>query len=259
MLFKCSEIKKLTRNLSLVYATMLIPVTTAAAAENTVSLRVSAGSSFQSKNDIQTPNSSEGTRFSLYDAAGEGPVTATRVELNWQYKPRHNLRIMLAPLTFKDTIEFEQPVAFAGENYSANQPLEASYRFNSWRAGYHYSLIENNNFNLQLGATLKVRDAEIRLDQGTAVSSDDDLGLVPLLYVAGKYQFNENWILGADLDGLAGGPGRAIDIGVTLDYQFADRFRIGADLRVLEGGADVEQVYNFAQFNSLALALTAVF
>ncbi len=259
MLLKSSDVKNFAQKYLIACTTMLMPLTTAMAAENTVSLRLSAGSSFQSKNDIQTPNSAEGTRFSLFDAAGEGPAAATRLELNWQYKPRHNLRIMLAPLTFEETIEFEQPVAFAGVTYSANQPLEASYQFNSWRVGYHYSVIENNNFNLQLGGTLKVRDAEIRLDQGATASSDDDLGLVPLLYVAGKYQINDNWILGADLDGLAGGPGRAIDIGVTLDYQFADRFRLGADLRILEGGADVEQVFNFAQFNSLALALSAVF
>lgn len=229
------------------------------ASEGNVNLRVSAGSSFQSKNDIQTPNTDEGTRFSLFDAAGEGPVTAVRLELNWQFKPRHNLRIMLAPLVFKESIEFEQPVAFAGETFVANQPLDASYQFNSWRIGYHYSLINNERFSLQLGGTLKVREAEIRLEQGAVVSSDDDLGLVPLLHVAGEYQLGQRWTLGADLDGLAGGPGRAIDLGVTLDYRLTDRFRVGADIRVLEGGADVEQVYNFAQFNSLLVSVSTAF
>lgn len=195
----------------------------------------------------------------MYDVAGEGPITAARIELNWNFKIRHNLRVLLAPLTLKESIVFEQPIAFAGQNFITDQPLDASYQFNSWRIGYHYNMIEGEQGTLQLGATLKVRDAEIRLQQTSTVGVDDDLGLVPLLYVAGKYKLNEHWTLGADLDGLAGGPGRAIDIGVTFDYKITDRFRIGTDLRMLEGGADVDQVYNFAQFNSLSVALAAEF
>ena len=237
----------------------LTPLSLANASTETLNLRLSLGSSYQSKNDIQTPNTSAGTRFSLYDSAGEGPVSATRLEINWNYKSRHNLRIMLAPLTFEESVVFQQPVAFAGQNFTAGQSLEATYKFNSWRVGYHYRMVDGDKGTLQLGATLKLRDAEIRLQQATTIGVDDDLGLVPLLYVAGKYQITDNLTVGADVDGLAGGPGRAIDLGFTADYQFADRFSVGLDLRVLEGGADVEQVYNFAQFNSASIALVAEF
>lgn len=243
----------------LTFVLCMLPISGAKASSETISLRLSLGNSYQSKNDIQTPNSSAGTRFSLYDSAGEGPITATRLEINWNYKTRHNLRIMLAPLTLKETIVFQQPVSFAGQNFASGQSLDATYKFNSWRVGYHYTMIDGDKGTLQLGATLKLRDAEIRLQQATRIGVDDDLGLVPLLYVAGKYQLTDKWIMGADLDGLAGGPGRAIDLGVTVDYQVTEKFRIGADLRVLEGGADVDQVYNFAQFNSASIALTAEF
>ncbi|NND93215.1 MAG: hypothetical protein HKN42_20345, partial [Granulosicoccus sp.] len=113
--------------------------------------------------------------------------------------------------------------------------------------------------SVRIGATLKVRDAEIRLVQGDTVSFDDDVGIVPLLYLAGKYRLNNRWTIGADLDGLAGGPGRAIDLGFALDFSIARRWQIGAEVRVLDGGADTDDVYNFARFNSAAIAISTGF
>ena len=56
------------------------------------------------------------------------------------------------------------------------------------------------------------------------------------------------------MDALAGGPGRAIDLGLRLDYQAGPCWTIGAGFRTLEGGADTDEVYNFAWFNSVVLA-----
>ena len=49
-----------------------------------------------------------------------------------------------------------------------------------------------------------------------------------------------------DFDGLAGGPGRLIDLGLMLDYELSDSWRIGGGYRTLEGGADTDDVYSFA-------------
>ena len=97
------------------------------------------------------------------------------------------------------------------------------------------------------------------MSQGSTESFDDDIGLVPLLYVAGEYRLNNRWTLGADLDGLAGGPGRAIDAGLSVDYALAGRWNFGLQARVLDGGADTDDVYNFATFTSVAFTLTAEF
>ncbi len=254
--------KSVTRHWLLIPAVSLIPVfaTGAAdAADRSIDLRISVGSSVQTRNDVQVPNTDAGTRFSLDDPADEASVTATRLELNWMYKERHGIRVLLAPLSYTRAVSFTDPVLFAGGSFAADQSLDATYKFNSWRLGYHYSMMQSDRGSFRIGATLKVRDAEIRLEQGNTVTFDDDVGLVPLLYLAGKYRLSNNWTIGADLDGLAGGPGRAIDLGVTLDYSITEHLKIGADLRVLDGGADVEDVYNFARFNSAALAVSASF
>lgn len=231
----------------------------AAAADPSVSLRLSVGSSWQARNDVQIPNTDLGSRFSLEEAAGSGPVPAARFEVNWAINDKHGIRVLLAPLSYTETVTFDQPVAFAGENYGTDQTTEATYRFNSWRLGYHYSFLRSDRTHMRIGATLKVRDAEIRLKQGDTESFDDDVGLVPLLYLAGSYQLTDRWTVRADLDGLAGGPGRAIDLGIALDYSVARRWQIGAEVRVLDGGADTDDVYNFARFNSAAIAISTGF
>ena len=229
------------------------------AADPSVNLRLSVGSSWQTRNDVQIPNDDLGSRFSLEEAVGAGPVSAVRFEMNWAINDRHGIRVLLAPLSYTESVQFDQPVNFAGESFSADQDTDATYRFNSWRVGYHYSLMNNDAGSLRVGATLKVRDAEIRLKQGGTESYDDDVGLVPLLYFAGDYRLSERLTFRADFDGLAGGPGRAIDLGVGLDYAITQRWQIGAEVRVLDGGADTDDVYNFARFNSAALSISTSF
>lgn len=225
-------------------------------ADERFELKVLAGNSWQVKNDVQIPNTDLGTRFSLADTVGEGPVSALRVELNLNLRGKHGLRLLLAPLSYEETIEFDELVNFNGEAFSANTPTTAGYRFNSWRIGYHYTFINNPQTTLRVGGTLKIRDAEIRLQQNGVISADDDLGFVPLLHLSTERRFNNSWFIGADFDALAGGPGRAIDAGITIGFEPVNSWRVGAELRVLEGGADVDSVYNFAQFNSASVFLS---
>lgn len=244
---------------ALLFSLSNLPTSPAYANEASLNLRLSGGNSFQARNDVQIPNTSEGTRFSLFDEVGEGPVPAVRFELNWSINERHGIRVMLAPLTYTEVATFAESVSFEGENFAAGQAVDATYRFNSWRLGYHYTFRRTANLTLKVGATAKIRDAEIRLEQGPISSANENLGFVPLLYLNASYRLAVNWTLGADFDGLAGGPGRAIDAGLTLDYSLTPRWRIGADLRILDGGADVEEVFNFAQFNSASIAISANF
>ena len=78
--------------------------------------------------------------------------------------------------------------------------------------------------------------------------------MVPLFYVAARYRLGERWHLNADMDALAGGPGRAIDLGLRVDYTLNPNWEIGAGLRTLEGGVDSDDVYNFAWFNSVVFS-----
>ncbi|UCF69374.1 MAG: hypothetical protein JSV80_08910, partial [Acidobacteriota bacterium] len=71
---------------------------------------------------------------------------------------------------------------------------------------------------------------------------------VPLLHFAADYRFADRWHLLVDLEGLAGGPGRAVDLALKFGYDLSERWGITAGYRTVEGGADIEEVYNFAWF-----------
>ena len=211
---------------------------------------------WQSRNNVQIPNTDAGTRFSLVDLAGQGPWPAVRLYLTWNITNRHSLRALLAPLTYTETGSFTNTVDFAGKSYVPGTPVDATYKFNSWRLGYRYRFLNHERLKLSVGFTAKIRDAKIELAQGSTTSKKTDVGFVPLLYLGADWQFAGKWYLLFDFEGLAGGPGRAFDIALKPCYAISDHWGISAGYRTLEGGADVESVYNFAWLHYAVASVT---
>jgi len=207
------------------------------------------GPVWQSRNDVQIPNDAGGTRFSLVDVAGNGPWPAGRLYLTWNVSERHGLRALAAPLSYTETGTLDEPVEFAGASYLPGVPTEATYQFDSWRLTYRYRFRDGDRWTWWVGATAKIRDAEIELAQGGVTSRDTDLGFVPLLHLGADWRLAERWHLLLDLDALAGGPGRAEDFAAKLAYDLNDRWSITAGYRTVEGGADTDDVYAFAWFH----------
>jgi hypothetical protein len=58
-----------------------------------------------------------------------------------------------------------------------------------------------------------------------------------------------------DADGLAGGPGRAVDAALKLGYDGIERWSVQAGYRTVEGGADVDEVYTFAWLHYAVVSL----
>jgi hypothetical protein len=209
-------------------------------------VRIEGGPAWQSLNDVQIPNDASGTRFSLCDLAGSGPWPAGRAYLTWRTGERHALRVLAAPFSIIETGIPGRTIDFAGATYAPGVPVEATYQFNSYRLSYRYRLHEGARWTWWTGFTAKVRDAKIELVQGATTSRKTDLGFVPLLHVAGEWRFAPGWQVGLDADALAGGPGRAEDVALTLGRDLGDAWTLTAGYRTVEGGADVDEVYTFA-------------
>lgn len=222
----------------------------------TFQLELEGGPVWQSRNRVQIPNDETGTRFSLLDVVGEGAWPAIRLYATWNLDDRHGIRALLAPLSVTESGALEAPVSFAGGDFDEASPVRATYRFNSWRVGYRYRAVRRPDLSFWVGFTAKLRDAEIRLEQGDVVARDTDLGFVPLLHLAADWSVTERTHVLFDFDGLAGGPGRAFDTAVKLGYEVGSRWMISGGYRTLEGGADVDSVYNFAWLHYGALSVT---
>lgn len=221
-------------------------------------LEVETGAGWQARNDVQIPNDASGTRFSLHDTVGSGPVPVVRVDAAWAVNERHDIRVLLAPLGYEEPGTLPGPVRFNGTSFGAGA-VQAAWRFDSWRATWRYRLVDNDRWLVKLGLTANVRDAEITLRQGAAVSTDKDLGLVPLLHLYSEYRFGGRWKAILDADALAAPQGRAFDVGLKAGYDFTPYAGITAGYRILDGGADNDSVYSFARFHQAVASVVLRF
>lgn len=211
------------------------------------SLEVEAGIAWQDKNDVQIPNDGTGTRFALDRVTGSGPFFAPRLQLSTGVAPRHELRFVAAPLSIKESGNLAGPVRFQGQNYAAGA-VEATYRFNSYRATWRYTVLEDRDWTVKLGVTAKIRDAEITLRQGGITTTKDNTGFVPLLHLYAERRLDARSRLTFEGDALAGGPGYAVDVSGRYVRDLGPRWSWFGGMRLLDGGADSSGVYNFARF-----------
>lgn len=209
---------------------------------------VEIGPVWQSKNDVRIPGNS-GTEFSFKDLTQSGPFVAGRFTFDFNIAQRHGLRFIVAPLRIDDSGTLDTPVSFAGANFAPGVSTKGTYKFDTYRIGYRYLFLNKRAWRLQVGATLLVRDAKIELEQNGVKASDSNLGVVPLLNFSTQWLFADRWRAIFDFEGLAGGPGRALDLALKVRYDLTDRWKIGGGYRVLEGGVDTDDVYNFSWFN----------
>ena len=239
---------------SIIMPTLLFPVVSHASDEDLRwQLGVEAGPVWQSRNDVRKPGDT-GTRFSLTELAGEGPFPFVRLELFYNINKRHSLRFLLAPFEYSESGVLSKDVFFVDQTFDAGQTTEASYRFNSYRATWRYLFFQDEKWQWRVGATAKIRDAEIALQQDGKTSSDSNVGIVPLLYLYGEYRLADRWRFIIDFDGLASPQGRALDLGLFARYDINRQWYVGGGYRTLEGGADNSNIYNFAWFNYLSLS-----
>lgn len=244
---------RVSRHTGALALALLLPAPAAAQAGRWV-MEFEGGPAWQSYNDVEIPNDGSATRFSLSDLAGAGPWMAERVYVTWKVGERHALRLLLAPFSLTETGTSAEAVSFAGARYQPG-PVQATYTFNSYRLSYRYRLHDGPRTTAWIGFTAKVRDAQIALEQGNTASRKDDLGFVPLLHVAGEWRLAPGWHTLLDADGLAGGPGRAVDATVKLGRELGAHWAVRAGYRTVEGGADVPAVYTFAWLHYAAVSL----
>jgi len=212
-----------------------------------VEVAVEGGAAWQTRNDFRIPGDG-GTLVELADF-DSGPAAAFRATLRWDFTERQSLRLLVAPLSLDTTFTPAEPLVFQDLVFPAGQPTDATYVFNSWRLTWYWRFASTGRWSFRLGATLKVRDAEIGLAGAPGSSVKDDLGVVPLLYAYARYQASDRLAFEAETDALAAPQGRAEDVSLKAVLRVSDAVSVDLGYRLLEGGADNDEVYTFAFFH----------
>jgi len=213
-----------------------------------------AYATWQGRNDVQVPNDSSGSRFSLDGLTGGGPYVAPRVQLSRLTGDRREWRVLLAPLALSNDGSTASVIQFRGTTFASGM-VNARYQFNSWRGTVRWRWIDREDLVVKIGITAKIRDASIRLRQNARSAEKDNTGFVPLLHGAFERPLGSGWRLEGDIDALAGGLGYAVDGGIKLMKPINDEWLVGASFRYLDGGADNDEVYAFASFTSAGISV----
>lgn len=221
---------------------------------NRFSLGVESSAVWQTVNEVQIPSGS-GTRFSVVDF-GKGPGFSYRVYLGYRLGERAELRALFAPLTLNFSGTPTQPISYQDVVFASGVPVDASYRFNSYRLTYRYRFLVTDSWVLRAGFTAKVRDAEIRLTQAGLSSARSNVGFVPLLHLSADWRLGSRFSLFFDADALAAPQGRAEDIALQLGYAATPDLELRAGYRTVEGGSEGGgSVYTFAWLHYVTLGV----
>jgi hypothetical protein len=205
-------------------------------------------------NNVRIPGST-GTKISLSEELESKPAWFGRLRIVRDFGNNHHLSLLIAPLRLKSEGKFNRAVYFSGAEFPANTPLEALYRFDSYRLTYRYDLHRGGKLIVGIGITAKIRDAAISLTGDGKKTEITNTGFVPLLNFKLNWQFNRRMGLILDGDGLAASQGRAEDFLLGLYSNLGKKFQLKAGYRLLEGGADNDEVYNFTLVNYFVAGL----
>jgi opacity protein-like surface antigen len=216
-----------------------------AAAQDRWRIDFENGAAISGYNNVRIPGDT-GTTFSLTDDLSSDTEYFWRLRADVRLAPKHVLSALVAPLRIDASGSFDQPVSFAGGTFAPGVPVKGLYVFNSYRVTYRYEPVRTENWLFGFGATLKVRDAETRLESGGVSAAKTNVGVVPLVNFRLERRMGTRATFLVEGDALAAPQGRAEDVFAGVLVNAGKQWSIKAGYRFLEGGADTDEVYTFA-------------
>jgi len=216
---------------------------------------VETGLGFSGYNNVRIPRDT-GTEFSLSKDLKTDSSLFIRLRLGYQIGSKHTISVLVAPLSLNASGRINKSIRFYEEDFPADIPLKAVYRFNSYRLTYRYDFVRKENLRLGFGFTAKIRDAAVSVEGNNKKSEKTNVGFVPLINFRLEWFFAKKLSLLLDGDALAASQGRAEDILLALQLHLNEDFTLKAGYRILEGGANVEEVFNFALIHFVIAGVT---
>jgi opacity protein-like surface antigen len=248
----------MTKSPVIVFISIAIGLLAPAAVQAEWQLDFESGVAASGYNDVGIPGNS-GTMFSFSRDLDTDPTPFWRLRVSRTFGEKHTFSVLIAPLRLRAEGRFNRDVHFAGEVYASGNPVEARYRFDSYRLTYRYDFHRRDRLRLGIGFTSKIRDAAISVEGDGRKSEKTNTGFVPLINFRVRWQASQPIGMILEGDALAAPQGRAEDVLLGLIVDASENLQFKAGYRFLEGGADNDEVYTFAMINYLTVGATWTF
>lgn len=239
-----------------VFILLLIPFALHIEAQSRWEIQLMPQVAFGTRNTVQRPNNEEGTRVFLNDDYNRkhNASFSPRIELKYNYRRHYAI---LTAAWVSDSFEglAKEDILYNSVLFTTGTPIEANYRFNTYRLGYRYRIVEQPRFNFELGATLLLRDAYISFEDQSREAKFKNVGIAPLLSYYIEWIATERLSLLSYGDAFAVKAGRAEDIFAGAKYQITPMISATAGYRLLEGGSDSDRVYTMSAFHFLSMGI----
>ncbi|MSP85743.1 MAG: hypothetical protein EXR18_07975 [Flavobacteriaceae bacterium] len=212
-----------------------------------VFVNIESGVFFTAINDIR--NGNDGTLFSLKNDFQTPVSPFLRLRAGYLSNGKNHYSFLYAPLKIVETGTIEKDILFDGNNFKANLPIEAVYKFNSYRFTYNRRIINKDRFKFGIGLTAKIRDAGVSLKNRALLSENFSVGFAPLINLIANWDMSQKMSVDLFGEGIAASKGRAIDLSLSGRYSFSKNVQGNIGYRLLEGGANGTNLYNFIQLH----------
>lgn len=199
----------------------------------------------------------EGTDFNAFgDQFRVPPQPFVRLRFGYTIAKRHTIIGLVAPLTIRSFSDgYDQDLLYQNTTFAAGQPLEVRYMFNSYRITYRFHIVEKEKITFAMGATAKLRQAEVEVKNDLASSVNKNLGFVPIINFYLNWRMVDKVALIFEGDALVApnGVGRAEDVFLGGAYYVNENLAIKAGYRLLEGGSRNPEstVFTFIHYASI--------
>ena len=220
-------------------------------------VNLESGAFFTNINDIR--NGNNGTLFSLKNDFQTTVSPFLRLRAGYLSNGKNHFSFLYAPLKIAETGTIEKDILFDGKNFKANIPIEAVYKFNSYRFTYNRRFISKDNFKFGLGLSVKIRDAGVSLKNRELLSENFSIGFAPLINLLVNWDISQKMGVDFFVEGIAASKGRAIDLSLSGRYSFTKNLQGNIGYRLLEGGANGTNRYNFIQLHFIFASLNYTF
>ena len=220
-------------------------------------VNLESGAFFTEINDIR--NGNNGTLFSLKNDFQTPVSPFFRLRAGYLSNEKNHFSFLYAPLKIVVSGTIAKDILFDGKYFKANIPIEAVYKFNSYRFTYNRRIISKDNFKFGIGLSAKIRDAGVSLKNSELLSENFSIGFAPLINLLVNWDISKK--MGVDFlgEGIIASKGRAIDLSLSGRYSLTKNLQGNIGYRILEGGSDGTNRYNFIRLHFIFASLNYSF